>query len=259
MTMRLAACTLLATAMTFAAHAASAETVMTWRVAGEARQAIVYEPSASSPTGSSPLVLSFHGRGDDMENFQYTRMHEAWPQAIVVYFQGLPNGEGYRGWQVEKGQQDDRDLKLVDAALASLREKFKVDDARIYATGFSNGASFTYLLWAERAGVFAAYAPVAGRIRPSVRLTQPRPMVHVAGRRDPQVRFTDQLQAIDAALRVDNVAGKSASCGSECTIYGGDTAAPVVTWIHQGGHTYPNGTSERIAMFFREHPRPGGK
>ena len=256
MTMRWVSCVMLATAMTFAAGVVSAETVMTWRVAGETRQAIVYEPSASSPAGRSPLVFSFHGRGDDMENFQYTRMHEAWPQAIVVYFQGLPNGEGHRGWQVEKGQQDDRDLKLVDAALASLREKFKVDDARIYSTGFSNGASFTYLLWAERPRVFAAYAPVAGRLRPSVQLKQPKPLLHVAGRRDPQVRFADQVQAIDAALRADGVADKSASCGNECTIYGGDTATPVVTWIHPGGHTYPNGTSERIAMFFREHPRP---
>ncbi len=191
-----------------------------------------------------------------MENFQYTRMHEAWPQAIVVYFQGLPNGEGSRGWQVEKGQQEDRDLKLVDTALASLREKFKVDDARIYSTGFSNGASFTYLLWAERPGVFAAYAPVAGRLRPSVQLKQPKPLLHVAGGVIRRCGLPISCRRSTRLVRADGVADKSASCGNECTIYGGDTATPVVTWIHPGGHTYPNGTSERIAMFFREHPRP---
>jgi hypothetical protein len=37
-------------------------------------------------------VLSFHGRGDNMQNFQHTDLHRAWPQAIVVYFQGLRSG-----------------------------------------------------------------------------------------------------------------------------------------------------------------------
>jgi polyhydroxybutyrate depolymerase len=250
---------LLACAMSLAAQAVSAQTVMTWRVDGETREAIVYEPRTSSADGRAPLVFSFHGRGDDMVNFQGTRMHTAWPEAVVVYFQGRANGEGWRGWQVEKGQEGDPDLKLVDAALASLREKFKVDDARIYATGFSNGAGFTYLLWAERPGVFAAFGTVAGRLRPSVKLTQPKPLVHVAGRRDPQVRFGDQRVAIEAAIGASGVAGKDAPCGRECTIYGGDTATPVVTWIHDGGHTYPDGTSERIATFFRDHPMPSKK
>ena len=32
------------------------------------------------------------------------------------------------------------------------------------------------------------------------------------------------------------------------------SAVPVMTWIHPGGHEYPDGTSERIAKFFRDHP-----
>ena len=246
--------TLMATVMTLTASPAFAET-MAWNVDGSTRQAIVYAPTAASPTGKVPLVLSFHGRGDDMDNFQHTDMHLAWPEAVVVYFQGLATPDTLRGWQLEKGQDSDRDLKLVDTALASLRQKFNVDENRIYATGFSNGANFTYLLWAERPGVFAAYAPVAGRLRPSVRLTQPKPVFHVAGRTDPQIRFVDQQAAIEAAIRADGVAGTGTSCGNECTLYGSGSAAPVMTWIHPGGHTYPRGTSERIARFFRDHPR----
>src|SRR6267143_3519704 len=146
------------------ARAASAE-VVTWTVDGDKREALVFAPSAP-PGGKLPLIFSFHGHGDDMENFQYVGLQRAWPEAIVVYFQGLPSRDGYRGWQVEPGEYNDRDLKLVDVALASLRKKYNVDDDRIYATGFSNGAHFTYLLWAARPNVFAAYAPVAGRIRP---------------------------------------------------------------------------------------------
>lgn len=247
-------CTLMATATALAAPSAFADT-MTWNVAGDKRQAIVYAPTKASPTGTAPLVLSFHGHGDDMDNFQHTDMHVAWPEAVVVYFEGLPSSDTLRGWQTEKGQDNDRDLKLVDTALASLRQAFKVDDARIYATGFSNGANFTYLLWAERPGVFAAYAPVAARIRPSVHLTQPKPLFHIAGRADRQILFVDQQAAIEAAIRADGVAGTGVSCGNECTIYGSKTAAPVMTWIHPGGHAYPNSTSERITQFFRDHPR----
>jgi len=252
---RLATPIVIAAAMTLSAQTLSAQRAetMTWKVDADTRRAIVYAPS-NSGSGRAPLVLSFHGHGDDMRNFQHTGLHLAWPEAIVAYFEGLPSRrDGLSGWQVEKGQDDDRDLRLVDAAITSLREKFKVDDARIYSTGFSNGANFTYLLWAERPAVFAALAPVAGRLRPSVRPTQPRPLLHVAGIRDQQIPFDDQQAAIETARRVDGVTGKGASCGSGCTIYRASSGPPVMTWIHSGGHEYPPSTSERIAKFFREH------
>ena len=254
MTNRLANFMVIATTMAFPAHTASAE-IMTWTVDGEMRHAIVYAPSATTAGGKASLIFSFHGHGDDMENFQYTEIHRAWPEAIVVYFQGLPSRrDGLFGWQVEKGQDDDRDLRLVDVALASLRERFNVDDARIYATGFSNGANFTYLLWAARPEVFAAYAPVAARLRPLVQPQQPTPLFHIAGMRDATIPFADQKNAVETARRVNGVTGNGESCGSGCTIYGSVSAAPVMTWIHSGGHAYPNGTSERIAKFFRDHP-----
>jgi len=248
---RLPTLTLIA-AVTLWTQIASAETI-TWKGDGETRLAIIYAPSTKSAGEKAPLVFAFHGHGDDIQNFQYTGIHRMWPEAIVVYFQGLPSRDGLSGWQVEKGDYNDRDLKLVDAALASLRGRFKVDDTRIYATGFSNGANFTYLLWAERPGLFAAYAPVAARLRSSVHLTQPKPLFHIAGIQDSQIPFADQKSAIEIARRVDGVAGEGASCGNGCTVYGADTANPVMTWIHAGGHEYPPSTSERIVKFFRDH------
>jgi polyhydroxybutyrate depolymerase len=212
--------------------------IVTWKVDRDMRRAILYTPSAKSPNGKAPLVFSFHGRGDNIESFEYTDMHIAWPEAIVVYFQGLPGGRAsLPGWQNEKGIDNDRDLKLVDAALAALREKYVIDEDRIYATGFSNGANFTYLLWAERANVFAAFAPVAAMLRPSVRPTKPRPLFHVGGIRDAQIPFAQQKEATEIARRVNG------------------EAAPVLTWFHTGGHEYPRTTSTQIAKFFRDHPR----
>jgi polyhydroxybutyrate depolymerase len=200
---------------------------------------MLYSPSRQSPDGRMPLVFSFHGRGDTIDNFEYTDLHRAWPEAMVIYFQGLPGGSARQpGWQNEKGDDNDRDLALVDTALAALRAKYTIDEDRVYATGFSNGANFTYLLWAERGDVFAAFAPVAAMLRPSVRLTQPRPVFHIAGKNDTQIPFAAQQEAIETARRVN----------------GG--AAPVLTWFHDGGHEYPRTASDQIAKFFREHPRP---
>ena len=252
--MRLTHVGLVGALLLLCARAASAD-VMTWTVDGATREAIVYARAASTADGKVPLVLSFHGRGDDAQNFQYTGLHTAWPDAVVVYFQGMAPRGGLAGWQVERGENNDRDLKLVDAALASLRKKYNVDENRIYATGFSNGAMFTYLLWAERPEVFAAYAPVAGRLRPSVQPTQPRPLLHIAGERDTQVAFPDQKAAIVIAIGVNGVRDKTTRCGDGCTLYGSGTPAPVMTWIHRGGHDYPRGTAERIAAFFQDHPR----
>jgi polyhydroxybutyrate depolymerase len=235
------------------AQSTSAET-MTWKVDGVTRRAMVYPATVESPGFRAPLVLSFHGHGDNIENFQGTEMHVSMPDAIVVYFQGLPSArDGQPGWQTEKGQDDDRDLKLVDAALATLRSRFRVDDKRIYATGFSNGANFTYLLWAERPAVFAAFAPVAARLAASVHPATRRPLFHVAGLQDPQIRFAEQRVAFETAIKVNGVEGDGERCGEGCTLYGAKTPAPVMTWIHKGGHVYPSDTSDRIAVFFRKH------
>ena len=246
---------LIALLFAFGACRASAQATEQWVVDGETREAIIYAPPTASGGGPVPLVLAFHGFGYNMQNFQGVNLQGAWPEAIVVYLQGLERRQGLPGWQVEQGTTGDRDLKLVDVALTSLREEYDIDDDRIYATGFSNGGMFTYLLWAERPDVFAAYAPVAASLRPSVRPTEPRPVFHVAGERDRQVDFAGQQAAIEVAVAVIGVGEKTAACGGGCTTYGPGTPAPVMTVIHPGGHTYPRETSGQIVAFFQKHTR----
>jgi polyhydroxybutyrate depolymerase len=242
-------CGLLAHAVVFAQSK-----VMTWNVDGVERQAIVYAPTVKTPSGKAPLVFAFHGHGDTAQNFQAVRIQEDWVQAIVVYMQGLPSPrDGAPGWQVEEGQDGDRDLKWVDQALASLHKEFAVDDARVYAMGFSNGAMFTYLLWAERPKVFAAFAPVAARLRPSLHFAVPKPLFHTGGQDDRQIPFADQEAAIQAAREADGAMGNGVSCGVYCTFYGSRKGAPVMTLIHPAGHVYPLEVSQRIVDFFRQY------
>jgi polyhydroxybutyrate depolymerase len=235
--------------------AAQRAEVMLWKIAGESRAAWVYAPSVKSPSGAVPLVFSFHGHGDSVENFQRSGLHRAFPEAVVVYPEGSSvRLDGLTGWQTEKGQDHDRDLQFVDEMLSLLRGKFIVDDTRIYATGFSNGAGFTYLLWAERPSVFAAFAPVAARLRSSVVPAEPRPLLQIGGRRDASIAFSDQQAAIEVARRVNGATDKGESCGTGCTLYGATAKAPVIAWIHSGGHEYPAGTADGITKFFRDHP-----
>lgn len=139
-----------------------------WTVDGVVREALVYVP-ASAKTNAAPVVFAFHGHGGNMRNtVRSFHIHTLWPEAIVVYPQGLntpgrlTDPEGKKpGWQHGAGAEGDRDLKFFDAMLKSLKADYKVDAKRIYSTGHSNGGGFTYLLWAERGDNFAAFAPSA--------------------------------------------------------------------------------------------------
>jgi len=238
------------------AGSASAEyRLVKFSVDGVERRAFVFAPAKQA--GARPLVLAFHGHGDTAENYVGVDLQSAWPEAIVAYFDGLPVRDGLSGWQTEPGQDGDRDLKLVDVALASLRQAYKIDNARVYATGFSNGAHFTYLLWAERPSAFAAYAAVAGRIRPNAVPMQPKPLLHIGGRNDHQVDFADQTAAMELARKIDGVSASPMLCmsliaGARCSLYASANGTPVETLVHPGGHAYPEGSSEEIVKFFKQ-------
>src|SRR5689334_12113274 len=70
-----------ALACMFVPHLAAAQQRMTWKVEKDTREALVYAPKSPPAGAKLPLVLSFHGHGDDMENFQYVDLQRAWPDA----------------------------------------------------------------------------------------------------------------------------------------------------------------------------------
>jgi polyhydroxybutyrate depolymerase len=233
-----------------------------WTVDGVEREAVVVLPSTSS-NSKPPVIFAFHGHGGNM-HFAARGMafENFWPEAIVVYPQGLPtpgiimDPKGERpGWQREPGQERDRDLKFVDAILATLRQKYSIDETRIYATGFSNGGLFTYLLLSQRPNVFAAFAPGGAVLLPSVSLTQPRPVFHYGGQNDRLARFPKQQATIEQIRTFNSCAGQSESCGANCTLYPSAKGAPVETFIHPLGHFYPPQVTPLIVKFFQERPR----
>jgi polyhydroxybutyrate depolymerase len=235
-----------------------------WTVDGVVREALVYTPPQAK-TNPAPVIFAFHGHGGSMNNaarmFGY---HTLWPDAIVVYMQGLntpgrlTDPEGKKpGWQKDVGDQGDRDLKFFDVVLASLAQDSKVDARRIYATGHSNGGGFTYLLWAARGEKFAAFAPSAAAGVRALDSLKAKPVLHVAGEKDPLVKFAWQQQTMDA-LRKLNQCGKGQPWEGEkgCTIYSSKVGAPLVTFIHPGTHQFPATAPDIILKFLKEHSLP---
>ena len=242
-------------AMIAAANVSAAPRVMTWQIDGTTRRAIVFAPATASAT-PAPLIFVFHGAGDTADNFAGVDFQGAWPDAIVVYMDGLGRGAGRGGaFQTADATSANRDLRFFDAALADLRTKFRVDESRIYASGFSNGAKFVYLLWATRASTFAAFAPVAGMLADGLSLPAPKPAIHIGGQQDHQNDITLQRASIELARRADGASGVGKACGANCTVYAGTGGVALMTVLHPGGHVYPNDATNLIVSFFKNQTR----
>lgn len=235
---------------------------MEWTVDGEKREALVYVPKEIGSSGA-PLVFGFHGHGGRMGySARKFQIQKYWPEAIVVYMQGLNTSgmtdpQGTKpGWQQKPGDQNDRDLKFFDAVLTTVRTKYRVDERRIYAMGHSNGGIFTYLLWGQRPKVFAAVAPAAAPAARNLPALTPKPAFHIAGEHDPIVPFAWQKRTIDAVMRINGCANQGKEWAKNCTLYPSDKGTPFVTYIHSGGHEFPDVCPELIVRFFKENPKP---
>ncbi|WP_417851792.1 alpha/beta hydrolase family esterase [Thalassoglobus sp.] len=211
-----------------------------------------------------PVVFGFHGHGGTARNAARSfKLHVHWPDAIVVYMQGIPtpgkltDPEGKRnGWQHGAGSEEDRDLKFFDKVLAQIEEKFSVDKSRIYSTGHSNGGAFTYLLWAERGDIFAAMAPsaaAAGQVRNSL---TPKPVMHLAGEKDNLVKYSWQQATMNGLRKLNECEPTGKEWSPYGTLYTSKIKTPVVTYIHPGAHKYPSEAPPLIIKFFKEHRLP---
>jgi polyhydroxybutyrate depolymerase len=239
-----------------------------WLVDTISRKALVYIPETAL-TSSTPLIFAFHGRGGTMElSKERYAFHERWPEAIVVYPQALES-EGYTmagikhavttRWQTLPGELNDRDIKYFDVMLRYFRENYKIDSKRIYLTGHSNGGGFVYLLWAERADVFAAIAPTAAAIAkhsPNAFLlnkVQPKPVFIVAGEKDNLVKIEWQKEIIPDILNLNKCKKAGVAVSDYLTLFESKTKNNMMTYIHPGGHGFPPEAAPLIIDFFRKN------
>lgn len=242
------------------AAAASTPKTREWTVGGDTRRALIFLPE--SPAAGAPVIFAFHGHGGSMAFAARSfKLHEKWPEALVVYPQGLPtpgaltDPDGKKsGWQSRGGLQGDRDLAFFDAMLASLKSDGGIDPKRIYATGHSNGGGFSYLLWAKRPDEFAAFASVAAILSRFDPPKTPKPIIHIAGKADPLVKFDWQERTVRIVRELNQCeSGAAWKADASCTFFASAKGAPVVVKIHDGGHQYPAEASDLIVTFFKEN------
>jgi polyhydroxybutyrate depolymerase len=235
-----------------------------WIIDGVARKALVHVPASATKT-ETPLVFVFHGHDGTMASASRTfRIHTLWPEAMAVYLQGLdtpsrgdPKGKE-PGWQQGAGDEGDRDLKLFDAVLKSLKAEYKINDRRIYATGFSNGGGFTYLLWANRGHELAAVGAIGSIVGPHMKL-EPKPVIHIAGETDTRAKYEWQKQTMEEIREVNHCASEGTSWAKVGALVGtkypSKLGTPFVAVIHPGGHMVPAEAPELFVKFFKEHAK----
>jgi polyhydroxybutyrate depolymerase len=244
------------------AHRSFSEPVIeTFTVDGVQRTALIY-PSREAES-ASPLVFVFHGHGGRAQAVaRRLRIHELWPEAVVVYMQGLAgvagitDPEGRRsGWQKNPGQLGDRDVKFFDIALAGLEKERRIDASRIYALGHSNGARFVNVLWNMRGDRFAAFCSASAQGGALIRTAKPKSIFMIAGEKDHLVPFETQTLSVELArrlLRTDQSKAKTEGYGR---MEPGTDGTELVAYLHPSGHEFPQAALPMVVRFFQRHTR----
>lgn len=283
---------------------------LTLKVGELERRYVVHVPPKLDAQKAVPVVVVFHGGGGTakavMEQTGWARKADeagflaVFPEATPpdpdkpAKFSGNPQTWNDGSGRFHAGERDIDDLGFVKAMLDDLGKKFRVDPKRIYATGFSNGASMTFRVGVELSDRFAAIASVAGAIwLKNPKLARPVPLLYITGTEDKlnpieggavhlgKLTFTKPpaRQEIDqwaAMLGCPKEPQETRDQnGVKTMIYGpGREDSEVVFITIEGmGHAWPGGkshlpeslvgkTSDKIKAtdtiweFFQKHPRP---
>jgi polyhydroxybutyrate depolymerase len=184
------------------------------------------------------------------------------------------------------------DVAFVRVLLQDLRQFTSMDEARLYATGISNGGIMSYRLACEAADLFAAVAPVSGTLNyAACSPSEPVPVLHIHGTADEHLPYDggkgdESLTTTDFASVADTIAfwvqadgcapiASESRAGSvihsiytDCAPGTGVELYTIVGGLHawpgSDGPGWPGGdepspdleASEVIWEFFRAHPKP---
>jgi polyhydroxybutyrate depolymerase len=182
------------------------------------------------------------------------RIPAAWPQAIVVYPQGLPTMTSLdpkgsnNGWEV-RASESNKDVQFFDEMLKSIENKYKVNKSKIFVMGHSNGGFFSYTLWALRANEIAGFGVFEGSKFLGVNLTVPKPLFVTIGDQDPLVPPKKQRDSMQAAIDLDG--GSSGTpAGANETLFKGKQ--PVMLWAYHGGHDFQRDAVQPMVDFWKK-------
>lgn len=168
------------------------------RVDGRERSYLVDLPPQYDGRRALPLVLFFHGGGGNARQAkeQYGMSELARREGFIVVY---PNGSARRGrlltWNAgtccgyaQKQQIDE--AAFVRALLDTLQASLRIDAARVYATGMSNGGMMSYLTACALGERIAAIGVVAGELTvPDCRPRRPVAVLAIHGTADESLPY----------------------------------------------------------------------
>ena len=165
----------------------------TLMVDGEAREYFLYIPSGPIEY-PAPAVFAFHGGGGTaraMDKFTggITRCADQ-NHFLIVFPEGIS-----RHWNDGRKVNDHKedDVAFITRLIESLTGQGKIDGARVYATGISNGGFFSQYLALKLPGRFAGIASVAATLaenHASLMTRTATPVMYILGTEDPLVPFS---------------------------------------------------------------------
>lgn len=153
---------------------------------GTSRSYVLHIPTGYNGSKATAVVLAFHGFGlSAAQMVDYTKLPALGDRRgfIVV----TPQGAGIpQHWNWRRSPSDPDDERFVSDLLAKLGAELCLDQDRIFAAGFSDGAAMSHALACDLTDRFAAVGVVAS---PNVRCVVPLPLIAFHGSADPLVPF----------------------------------------------------------------------
>jgi len=164
------------------------------------RTYLLARPSVGRPPW--PLVLMLHGTGGSAAfAADETRLVPFAAEAgfVIAFADGLPvnpaepprflsNPQRWNDGSTAPGDPfhvDTDDVGYLTEVIADAVARAECDTARVYLTGFSNGAAMAFRFAAERSDLLAAVAPIAGYCPASVPVpARPVPTLFLLGEAD---------------------------------------------------------------------------
>ncbi len=150
-------------------------------VGGETREYILATPEGYDPEQPYRLIFGWHpwgGSAQQIASRGYFGLGAASAgQAILV----APEGRDFRGNGLGWGNEGGSDLAFLDAMLERFGSELCIDQNRIFSTGFSFGAMFSFTMACSQSGRMRAIAPQAGNATTSGRCEEgERPVATLA-------------------------------------------------------------------------------
>jgi len=255
----------------------------TIRVDGRERSYPVWVPEGHDRARAMPVVLVFHGGGGSIESMEDTSdLHNAPGAAnfIFVYAAGYARTYNVGGYCCgAKARENVDDIRFVHAVLEDLGRTVRIDQRRIYATGFSNGGQFSYYLACKMGDEIAAIVSAGGAMQPPFDQCRPAramPVMHWAGLSDRFDPFEGGRSAIPTApiqppvrtgidfWRRINGGNNETSIdlvgpAADCTLSSGrDDAHTILCLVPGLGHHWPGSVPRRMNPIVMERLGPVG-